>query len=402
MKKKKNETVETTIQEEKVVYFDELFGKKADNDYVTVAEDVTSEVNCDSIVDKAKRKLCVEGWIQALLTGGIVSLSAMFVVATVIWALESTQYWISLIVFGAAFVLATPLAYLIKYRPTDKKVAERIDELGLEERTLTMQEYQNDDSVVAKRQRKDALNVLSKFKINVLKIVASVPLVIICTTALVLGGGMTTVSGLTANGSVQNGATVGGGAIDPSVTYEVNYKVTHMELILGVIPIYVEDEGGEIVGESFQVVAKGDKAVEVTAVPHDGYGFYQWSDGYKKPTRTIDVDVQGNITVTAIFMEINPDGEPDDGEDGEPGDGEPSEEPGDPNGSSNDSSGNGEESEAKTEEKNQVLDGNTYYGGETYEDAKNNTMDSTSKDGNMSDDMKDLIEDYFEAIKKNN
>ena len=38
--------------------------------------------------------------------------------------------------------------------------------------------------------------------------------------------------------------------------------------------------------------------------------------------------------------------------------------------------------------------------GKTYEEARNDASDKASKDGNMSDSMKKLINDYFDAIKK--
>lgn len=83
------------------------------------------------------------------------------------------------------------------------------------------------------------------------------------------------------------------------------------------------------------------------------------------------------------------DAEPDDENDGEPG-------------SDHEGSGSkdGTSTENKSDLRNQVLDGKTYYGGKTYEEARKDSSDKASKDGNMSDSMKKLINDYFDAIKK--
>lgn len=388
-------------KEQEVIYIDDLFNKKTDNTYVTLPDTSTEAKNTDEVMKAAKKRLNLEGWIRALLSGGIVALLATFAVSMVFWAIGASKYWIAFIVLGAVFAAATPIFFFCKYRPDEKTVAKRLDELGLDERVLTMEELKGNDSFMAKRQRTDTVRSLGKVKANLLKIVTSVPLIILCTTAFILGGGMTTVSGLTAAGYVKSGKDIAQNIDDANKpVYEVKYKTGCVVMTMfGAFP--VDGDGGEIVGGEEQVVTQGENSIEVTAVAYDGYAFYAWSDGQQNPTR-LEKKVEGDVEVTAYFILV---GEPDDDDskdgDGKPNDGEPEDKEPEQSGDPSNSNGSGNSEESKNNPGNQVLDGKTYYGGETYQDAKSDTMDKTSKDGNMSSDTKKLINDYFESIKKN-
>lgn|GEM_PF-3054273 len=68
---------------------------------------------------------------------------------------------------------------------------------------------------------------------------------------------------------------------------------------------YTAGAGGSIIGEVSQTVEKGANGSSVTAVADDGYEFVQWSDGVQMATRQ-DLNVQGNISVTAQFRDISP------------------------------------------------------------------------------------------------
>lgn len=64
---------------------------------------------------------------------------------------------------------------------------------------------------------------------------------------------------------------------------------------------YKTDGNGTIEGNANQTVAYRENSTEVTATPNYGYRFLKWSDGNTNQTR-IDIDVQSNLTVTAIFV----------------------------------------------------------------------------------------------------
>lgn len=397
-------------KEQEVIYIDDLFNKKTDNTYVTLPDTSTEAKNTDEVMKAAKKRLNLEGWIQALLSGGIVALLAAFAVSMVFWAIGASKYWIAFIVLGAVFAAATPIFFFCKYRPDEKAVAKRLDELGLDERVLTMEELKGNDSFMAKRQRTDTVRSLGKVKANLLKIVASVPLIILCTTAFILGGGMTTVSGLTAAGYVKSGKDIANDIDEANKkVFEVKYKTCYFGMgTSGNSFFFEQDENkpcGEIIGASEQVVTEGENAEEVMAVAYDGYMFYKWSDGSQDPVR-IDYKIQGELTLTAIFVEVPDSSDPSDGKPGDPSDGEPGEpgdqEPGEDNDSNNEKNDETKkDNTSSTDSRNQVLNGKTYYGGKNYDEAKSEASDKASKDGNMSSDTKKLINDYFEAIKKN-
>ena len=63
---------------------------------------------------------------------------------------------------------------------------------------------------------------------------------------------------------------------------------------------YTAGANGAITGISPQTVSYGGSGTTVTAVPNQGYGFLQWSDGATQNPRT-DIDVTGDVSVTAIF-----------------------------------------------------------------------------------------------------
>lgn len=94
------------------------------------------------------------------------------------------------------------------------------------------------------------------------------------------------------------------------------------------------------------------------AVPAKNWVFVRWSDGLENPYRT-ESDVSKNMTLTAIFEamdEVTDNGVEEDSDDA---DDLASDSEGDPTPPSE-----GEEQGSNsTAEQNQVIDGNTYYGG---------------------------------------
>ncbi len=66
---------------------------------------------------------------------------------------------------------------------------------------------------------------------------------------------------------------------------------------------YTAGDHGSIQGEVDQTVIEGSDGTAVTAVPVEGYGFVQWSDGVTTATRQ-DTDVKGDISVTATFADL--------------------------------------------------------------------------------------------------
>jgi formylglycine-generating enzyme required for sulfatase activity len=63
---------------------------------------------------------------------------------------------------------------------------------------------------------------------------------------------------------------------------------------------YTAGENGSITGTSPQIVDPGQSTAQVTAVPANGFGFVEWSDGRTDNPRT-DINVREDISVTAAF-----------------------------------------------------------------------------------------------------
>ena len=66
---------------------------------------------------------------------------------------------------------------------------------------------------------------------------------------------------------------------------------------------YVAGDGGHLIGSTTQVVVRGGKSTEVTAVPNNGYNFYSWSDGSVVSTRAYTVLTE-NTNFTANFVPV--------------------------------------------------------------------------------------------------
>lgn len=332
-------------------------------------------------------RLAKEGLLKALLCGLIVGFSVLLVSAAVCWYVGYKQVWVCALIMAAAAAATTPIFYYAKFRPSTKDIARRIDELGLEERMLTMAQLEGDDSYIAMKQREDAVNALNMVNAKLVKIAVSVPLVVAAAVLAVGGAGMTTVAAV----SKQSGESFLEEKLTPPLPqYEVVYEV---------------EGSGLIEGMDFQLVEEGSDAASVMAVADPEWAFVEWSDGSTDPIRT-DLDITKDMTVVAIFMEAEPgegEGEGEPGEEGDQASDAPAEgesqgnsEDGEPSSSPSEGDGAG----GRYEESNQVNNGETYYGDEyagEYEDA----LGDMAGDGSASDGDKGSVGKYYDTIAQN-
>ena len=338
-----------------------------------------------------KSRLAKEGWLKAALCGMSVGFSADILCAIAFWIFGIKLFWICILVFAAVTAIATPLFYFGRFKSSRRQVASRVDMLGLEERILTMTQLENDDSYIARRQREDAMNALKSVNSSFIKIAVSASMVVVCCVTLVLGVGATTVSAVS----------------DKSLMDLIREKQEEKEAIENTFHLTygVKDSvGGRVDGELEQTVKGGEAGKTVQAVAEDGYVFIGWTDGYVDATRT-DADVQKDVTVNAVFVEIESN-EEDDITDEEKGEGEPGEggnsqqQPGDPSETPDGGDGEGDGAGAGADAaSNQVIDGSTYYGDE-YSGSLSDAQDSMNSDSNLSGDEKGVIGDYFHNIQK--
>lgn len=331
---------------------------------------------------------------KSLVAGLVTSLFILTVFSAIGWYCGLKEMWLTILIFFSAFIVGSILFYYIKYRPTEKQVATTIDELGLEERVITMEQLKNDDSFMAKKQRQDTLNVLSKVNEKRLPLLLSTALLICMAIAIPLGTGFTTVHALSTKGILPFGQEALQ-KIPPKHTVE--YDCT---------------EGGKIVGKSRQYITENEEASAIIAIANEGYIFLKWNDGYKNNYRK-DVAAD-NIKVKAIFVAlddweadesiIDPEGKKGSdnskqtpgseksNDDAPPSDGNREGQDGPPN--------QGPVGSGAPDESHKIIDGKTDYGGKILNDAQQNAIERANSDTNLTNKDKQLIDSYYDAISR--
>lgn len=338
---------------------------------------------------KRLRKGAVKKSIMASLISALFALAAF---AGFGWYFGFTAVWAYGVCFAGVLGVSFPLFYFFKYRASERAAALAIDELGLEERMITMESLKNDDSYIARRQREDTLEALSKVNEKRLSLVLTTALLACFAVALPLGAGFTTVSVLAANGVLPYGREVAqSGRLS-------NYSL-----------IYTAGEGGSLEGKTAQRVTSGKEGSYVVAVADEGYIFLKWSDGERDSVRR-DTPTDTDVKVEAVFGLLsdyngdiplsgpgsNGNNPSNDGSENNSSDAPPmeSESSNDPN---NDYPGGGIGGGGEGDPENQIVDGNTFYGDE-YGDSYQDAVDRMNGDSNLSDEDKGLIGGYYDGI----
>ena len=341
-------------------------------------------MNAKQLFQKYHKRMVSEGIQKASLIGLLAALAALFDTAAVCWFVGFKGYWLCIVVFIVVFIATALPVYLLKYRPTTKSIARRVDELGLEERLITMTELEGDDSYIATRQRRDAMESLGKVSADLIKIAVSAALIIGVVVAGVCAAGTTTVYALYNAGVIRSGVEL----LNPEANVVVNqYKVE-----------YLATENGYINGYAEQTVYEGENSLAVTAVPDKGYVFAGWSDGYKDAFR-IDYEVSSKIKVTAKFVKAT-DYDPANDDDFKP---DPEDIPLPP---SDDNKGGGPskpsdrpstDGDGKFNQNETVIDGEQNAGDHIGE-ATDNAQSDVNNNGNLTPGEGNLIGDYFDGI----
>lgn len=414
---------------------------------------MTSEV-----FKKYYKKIGSESILKALLCGLTIGFSLMFVCIAASWlAGFKAGIYIGLGLFVAATAIATPLFYTFRFRPTTKKIAQRIDTLGLEERILTMAELENDDSFIAMKQREDAMKAMKSVSSEMLKIAVSVPLIAAVAISATLGTGMTVAAAVAPDGGKH---FVDG--LKEKKTYDIAYtvegkgwvidftkkenaaliaamkerarqreidkangkEVTEDETLpdtfrnrLGIVytaidetaqaTIVLDGANYEDTTYTFEVTEGDEFGVKLMALPQKGYVFVGWSDGVTSPYRE-DMEATATKTVTATFEKVT------DFVNGEKGEGQgQGEEAGDADSGNGSSSSAGEGSDgdgnpntgnsggegSKASPANQVINGKTYYG-DVFEEAYREMLERMKNNNSLSEAEKKAISDYLDSIRK--
>ncbi|MCL2847668.1 MAG: hypothetical protein FWE13_02835 [Firmicutes bacterium] len=244
---------------------------------------------------KYHRRLMVEGIIQALLCGIAVGLALAIIPAVIALFYNVSGVVMALIVLAGGIVVATPIFYFVFFRPTIDIVAHRVDRLGLEERVITMMEFQDDNSYLVKVQREDAKKCLSNTSSKKLKIskYAIAPLAIVLSVMLVISVPLAWGSDAAVDGrwiwrarNFEERIT----QVPPDIDTEFVSLNFSVRLLDQQSMSFSYDVGGHIEGYSNQIIQQGGNATGVTAVADTNFSFLMWSDAQPHPSWFQDED----------------------------------------------------------------------------------------------------------------
>ena len=400
----------------------------------------------ENVLIEFKKKAKKQNIIKAGLCS--VAISLLFTIPFLIafWIMD---YKYKFIICAGIFIVGIsvlfPVLYFKKFKYTEIQLAKRIDDLGLEERVLTMIELKDNDSFIAKKQKEDTLNVLKTVEVNDLKgkyrkqsflsifstalasLVIALSLMFPNIKEIIIAHGEPKYTiEVSAEGlgfvidysKYENQSLIN--AVSKKQEQDKIDKINNKEIVelkqfptafsnrisvnyrcFGDIDATMVLDGANFEDISYKI--KSDETHIFMALPYKGYVFIGWSDGCVSPFREID---NYSTDLIALFDEVSSVGEnmPD-----------KQEEPGDKDGSADsESDGIGPEGNgtgktnnddswgdgAKGSPANQVINGETYYG-DIFNQSYQEAVERIKNDTNLTDAQKKAITDYFESIRKN-
>lgn len=400
----------------------------------------------ENVLIEFKKKAKKQNIIKAGLCSVAISLLFNIPFLIAFWIMD---YKYKFIICTGIFIIGIsvlfPVLYFKKFKYTEIQLAKRIDDLGLEERVLTMIELKDNNSFIAKKQKEDTLNVLKTVEANGLKgkyrkqsflsIFSTALASLVITLSLMFPNIRETII---AHGepkyTIEVSAEGLGFVIDYS-KYEnqslINAvskkqeqdqidKINNKEIVelkqfptafsnrISVNYRCFEDIDATMVldGANFEDISyriKSDEVHILMALPYKGYVFIGWSDGCASPFREID---NYSTNLIALFDEVSSVGEDLQDKQEEPGDKDGSN-GGESDGIGPEGNGTGKTNNddswgdgAKGSPANQVINGETYYG-DIFNQSYQEAVERIKNDTNLTDAQKKAITDYFESIRKN-
>ena len=344
-----------------------------------------------------RARIALGGLLKASVFGLIAGFGCMLAFGLLDWLLEWRLFWVGILIGVGVGVILAAVLFLVFFRTTEKGVARRVDDLGLKERVITMNELRGDDSVIARLQREDTLACLNTVKAEMISVAVALPLVIAAVVLGVCGVGVTVVSALSADGVVPPLGEILPNEPPAPVSYEVEYTV---------------QGEGLIDGEIFQNVLQGEDATPVHAEAEDGWVFVGWLESPDdalesasgEPDR-VDLCIVSDRVVVAVFMESDEDDSERDDQDMENGSGEEDDASDTPNDSPQQEpqqTPNPNESQTSGgayTDNDKYLNNNAYYE-DFYDQEYNQAVDELSNNDEVDDDTKDFVGDYYHTIGK--
>lgn len=388
---------------------------------------------------KFRKRLAVEGILKAVALAVVTGLITAFVIAFTTWFSTFNGLWLAI---GALFLVSavmTPFFYFLLFVPTERKVAERVDRAGLEERLITMLDYSNDDSFMAFRQRADAehaamvmdskgIDPIAATSRGVGASVLSRSVFITLMVSMAVAIAMIVITGLSAYGILPNGAKVLAAAFDGPAYYSVTYTAGEGGAVYDAYGSPDEDiysayagarnaaEDGTETSSVVYSVSESGSAPTVIATPFEGYYFVYWVDAdgnvYSSDPSINVSRVSKDESLGAVFAELDvprddpygngSDSNSDEGSDKknsrEDGDYDEDRPPEDEKSEGDGGDGPGAGDDGYENVNDSIIDGKTNYKenyGDYHEDAMGNLSDSSE---GLPPSLVDYIEAYFEGL----
>ena len=141
----------------------------------------------DKKLEKYYKRLQKEAIIKSLIFGLIICFSVILILSIVFFAFQTKQILISIIIGFVSLIISSVLIYNYKYKPDLKQIAKRVDEMGLEERVITMVEFKDENGFIYKKQRENTEYELGKINDKDFKLKFSKPSFFVLGVVIVLG-----------------------------------------------------------------------------------------------------------------------------------------------------------------------------------------------------------------------
>lgn len=147
-------------------------------------------MNIKNLLRSFKTKLLLECFLHASVISLMLGAISIFIISLVYHILlQETPLDLVAIIGGGVFALSFLTLFILRY-PTAKRVAARVDAMGLQERASTMLEYQNENTPMAQLQRSDAVEHIRKTSPHQMPLVSSSAHWILCLACICLALGM--------------------------------------------------------------------------------------------------------------------------------------------------------------------------------------------------------------------
>lgn len=125
----------------------------------------------EELLSPFQKRLRMEGMLSSLiwgLSGGMACAFLYLLVYHFMGRKPDDQDCLILLIAG--MIILSSLLYAFHFRPTQRTTAKRLDAMGLEERIMTMVEFQNQDRAILQVQKADAKECLKKIKAEQVRI----------------------------------------------------------------------------------------------------------------------------------------------------------------------------------------------------------------------------------------